>query len=815
MPGRASEHFRAVVIGGGIAGCGVAYHLAKLGWTDVVVLERDRLACGTTWHAAGLVARLRATHALTTLAQYSNELYAALEAETGQATGYRANGGLVVARTTHRMVELRRLASAARCFGVDADIVSPAEAGELWPPMRVDDLEGGLWFPRNAQANPYDTTMALAKGARRLGVQIRERTPVTGIRVRDDTVAAVMTPESEVGCETLVISAGMWSRSVGALCGVSIPLHAAEHMYIVSGAVEGVTPTLPTLGDPDGMIYFKEEVGGLVMGCFEGDAKPWGMDGIPDDFSFSLLDPDWDHFMPHAESGMHRVPALREADVKHFFNGPESFTPDNQYLLGRTPELRNAFVAAGFNSVGITNAGGAGKALAEWIVEGEPTFDLAAVDIRRFARFHGNPTYLRERTVESLGLLYAMHWPYRQLSSARPLRRSPLHQRMEDAGAAFGELFGWERPNWFAPKNVPREYEYSFGRQNWFPYSAEEHQAVRQAVGLFDQSSFAKFLMQGRDAEIVLQRLCANDVAVPVGRTVYTAMLNERGGIECDLTVTRIGDDRYLIVTGVQTATRDFDWIRRNTDSDARAWLTDVTSGFAVLGVMGPNARRLLERASGADLSNAAFPFGTSREIAIGYAMVRATRITYVGELGWELYVPTEMAMSAYDALLAAADGTGLRHAGFHALNSLRMEKGYRHWGDDVSTHDSPIEAGLGAFVAFDKDKPFMGRDALLRLRDRGVTRRLVLFRLVDPEPLLYGDEPIWRDGTMVGAVTSAAYGHTVGASVGMGYVEHGPEPARDFVAAGSFEIEIAGERVPAVASLRPFHDPDGIRVRS
>ena len=815
MPSRDPEHFRAVVIGGGIAGCSVAYHLAKLGWTEVVVLERDRLACGTTWHAAGLVARLRATHALTTLARYSNELYGSLEAETGQATGYRANGGLVVARTAQRMVELRRLASAARCFGVDADIVSPAEAADLWPPMRVDDLEGGLWFPRHAQTNPYDTTMALAKGARRLGVQIREGTPVTGIRVRDDAVTAVVTAAGEIGCETLVISAGMWSRGVGALCGVGIPLHAAEHMYIVSGAIEGVPPTLPTLGDPDGMIYFKEEVGGLVMGCFESDAKPWGMDGIPDDFSFSLLDPDWDHFMPHAESGMHRVPALGEADIKHFCNGPESFTPDNQYLLGRTPEVRNVFVAAGFNSVGITNAGGAGKALAEWIVEGEPTFDLAAVDIRRFARFHANPTYLRERTVESLGLLYAMHWPYRQLLSARGLRRSALHERMEDAGASFGELFGWERPNWFAPENVSREYEYSFGRQNWFPYSAEEHRAVRQAVGLFDQSSFAKFLMQGRDAENVLQRLCANDVAVPVGRTVYTSMLNERGGIECDLTVTRIRDDRYLIVTGVQTATRDFDWIRRNSDSDARAWLTDVTSGLAVLGVMGPNSRRLLERASGADLSNAAFPFGTSREIGIGCATVRATRITYVGELGWELCVPTDMAVSLYDALLAAADGTGLRHAGFHALNSLRTEKGYRHWGDDVSTRDSPIEAGLAAFVACDKGVPFIGREAFLRLRDRGATRRLVQFQLIDPEPLMYGDEPVWCDGALVGAITSAAYGHTIGASVGLGYVEHGPEAVRDFVAAGHFEIEIAGEHVPAVASLRPFHDPDGIRVRS
>ena len=815
MPSLGSERFRVVVIGGGIAGCSVAYHLARLGWTDVVVLERDRLACGTTWHAAGLVARLRATHALTVLAQYSNELYAALEAETGQATGYKANGGLVVARTAERMVELRRLASAARCFGVDAEVVGPAEAGALWPPMHTGDLAGGLWFPRNAQANPYDTTMALAKGARRLGVRIREGSPVVGIRAHDDAVVAIETPESEIGCETLVICAGMWSRSVGALCGVSFPLHAVEHMYIVTGAVEGVTPTLPTLGDPDGMIYFKEEVGGLVMGCFERNAKPWGMDGIPDDFSFALLDADWDHFLPHAESGMVRVPALGNSDIKQFYNGPESFTPDNQYLLGRAPELRNVFVAAGFNSVGITSAGGAGKALAEWIVEGEPTVDLSAVDIRRFGRFHSNPTYLRERTAESLGLLYAMHWPFRQLSTARPLRRSSLHQRMADAGASFGELFGWERPNWFAPEGVSREYEYSYGRQNWFPYSAEEHRAVRQAVGLFDQSSLAKFLMQGRDSEAVLQRLCANDVGVPVGRTVYTAMLNRHGGIECDLTVTRIGDDRFLIVTGVQSATRDFDWIRRHTDSDAQAWLTDVTSGFAVLGVMGPESRGLLERASAADLSNGAFPFGTSREIGIGYAKVRATRITYVGELGWELYVPTDMAVTVYDALLATAGDAGLRHAGFHALNSLRMEKGYRHWGDDISTHDSPIEAGLAAAVAFDKEVPFMGRDALLRQRDEGIARRLVLFRLVDPEPLMHGDEPIWRDGKMAGAVTSAAYGHTIGVSVGLGYIELGPNSVQDVVAAGGFEIEIAGERFPAVASLRPFHDPDGIRVRS
>ena len=808
------DRARAVIVGGGIVGCSVAYHLAEA-WSDVVLLERDRIGCGTTWHAAGLVASLRASQALTDLARYSNELYAALERETGQATGYRRNGGLVVARTGERFEEIRRLAATARSFGVDAEIVAPGEAGQLWPAMRTDDLAGALWLPSNAQTNPTDTTQALAKGARRRGARVFEATPVVRILTEDGRASGVRTAAGDIACEVVVLCAGMWSHGLASACGVGVPLHAAEHMYVVTEEIAAVGPGLPTMADPDGYAYYKEEVGGLVVGGFEPEAKPWGMDGIPDGFSFSLLDEDWEHFRPIMEGALARVPALERTGIKSFINGPESFTPDNQYILGEAPELAGLFVAAGFNSVGITSAGGAGRALAEWIVAGEPTMDLGEVDIRRFGRFHRNRAYLRERTVESLGLLYAMHWPFRQLETARPLRRTPLHDRLAGRGACFGELHGWERPNWFAPPGVEPRYAYSYGRQNWFPHAAAEHAAVRGAVAVFDQSAFAKFLLQGRDAEAVLQRLCANDVAVTAGKVVYTAMLNRRGGFEGDLTVTRLAEDSFLIVTGVQLATRDFDWIRRHILDHAHAVLTDVTSAYAVIGVMGPGSRRLLAGTTDADLSNAAFPFATSREIELGYALVRATRITYVGELGWELYVPTELAATVFDRLMEAGDGAPVAPAGFHALDSLRLEKGYRHWGHDMGPDETPFEAGLSFAVKLDKEVPFIGRDALLERREAGIGKRLAGFRLLDPGPLLYGHEPIYRNGDLVGDVTSAAYGHTLGAAVGLGYVNHPQAGDRDFILAGDYEIEVAGERVAAVASLRPFYDPGGERVRA
>jgi glycine cleavage system T protein len=807
-------HARVVVIGGGIAGCSVAYHLAKLGWRDVLLLERREISCGTTWHAAGLVGQLRATHNLTRLAKYGADLYEQLEAETGQATGFRRPGSISVARTRERMTELKRLASMARCFGVDVDVITSAEAGKRWPLMRTDDLVGALWLPRDGRTNPIDTTRALAKGARQFGARIVENTKVVGIRRANGAVAGVLTDQGEIACEIVVNCGGMWAREIGEMAGVAVPLHASEHFYIVTDPMPGVTPDLPVLRDTDGYIYVREEVGGLLMGGFEPVAKPWGMNGIPDDFAFSLLTEDWDHFNVLMEQALVRIPALGTAPVRRHVNGPESFTPDGRYLLGEAPECRNFFVAAGFNSIGIASGAGAGKALAEWIIGGEPPMDLWDIDIRRVAPFQANARYLRDRTVEMVGVAYAMHWPFRQPATARGMRTSVLHDRLAARGACFGVVMGWERANWFAPKGIEPVYHYSYQRQNWFPYAAEEHRAVREAVGLFDQSSFAKFRLEGADATTVLQRLCANDVDVPVGRIVYTQMLNRRGGIEADLTVTRIADDAYVIVTAAAASTHDAAWIRRHI-ADARAVLTDITAAYAVISVMGPRSRALLSRLTDSDLTNGAFPFATSREIWLASARVRATRITYVGELGWELYVPTEFAGGVYDAIVETGADFGLRHAGYHAMDSLRIEKAYRAWGHDLGSEDTPLEAGLDFAVRFEKPVAFIGRDALLAQRETPLRRRLVVFTLDDPEPLLYHDEPIWRDGALVGRMTSAAYGHTIGRAIGLGFVEAADGVSDAFVEAGRWEIEIACERVPARASLTPPYDPKSVRVRA
>jgi 4-methylaminobutanoate oxidase (formaldehyde-forming) len=803
-----------VVIGGGIVGCSVAYHLTRLGWTDVLLLERRELSCGTTWHAAGLVGHLRATENLTRLAKYGGDLYERLPAETGQATGFRRPGSLSVARTRERMEELKRGAAMARCFGVEVEVIGATEAGRRWPLMRTDDLVGALWLPGDGRTDPVDTTRALARGAQQGGATLLEHTAVTAIDVRQGAVAGVRTSRGEVSCEVVVNCAGMWARAVGALAGVAVPLHASEHFYIVTEPLPGVTSDLPVLRDTDGYIYAREEVGGLLVGGFEPVAKPWGTAGIPEDFAFSLLPEDWDHFAVLMEQALIRIPALATAPIRRHVNGPESFTPDGRYLLGEAPECRNFFVAAGFNSIGIASAGGAGRAVAEWIVGGEPPMDLWDVDIRRVAPFQADPQYLRERTVETVGLLYAMHWPFRQPATARGVRLSPLHDRLAARGACFGVVMGWERPNWYATTGMEPTYRYSYGRQNWFPCAAAEHRAVREAVGLFDQSSFAKFRLEGPDALALLQRLCANDVDVPPGRIVYTQMLNRRGGIECDLTVTRLTAEAFLVVTAAACATHDLAWIRRHL-GDARVALTDVTSAFAVLGVMGPRARTLLARLTGADLSNEGFPFGASRELSLAAAPVRATRITYVGELGWELYVPTEFAPAVYDALLSAGADLGLRHAGYHAMDSLRLEKAYRAWGHDIGCEDTPLEAGLGFAVRLDKPAAFLGREALVARRAEPLRRRLVVFTLEDPEPLLYHDEPVWRDGALVGRITSGAWGHTLGRAVSLGWVERADGVDEAFVASGRWELEVAGERCRARAQLTPPYDPDSRRVRA
>ena len=809
LPGEA----RVVIVGGGVIGCSVAYHLTLAGCTDVVLLERKSLTSGTTWHAAGLIGQLRATLNMTRLAQYTAEVLRSLEDETGQATGYKQNGALLVAATGERFTELRRNASMGRCFGLDVRVLTPGEALELWPLLNADDLVGAVFIPGEGQSSPVDTTLAYARGARMRGARIFENTKVTGILRKDGRVAGVATEAGDIGAEFVVNCGGMWGREIGRMAGVNVPLHAAEHFYVVTEPVDGLSPDTPSLREQDAGVYVKEDAGRLLVGAFEKEAKPWGMDGIPDDFEFGQLPDDWDHFEPILESALHRIPVLAETGIRTFFCGPESFTPDDRYLLGEAPELRNFFVACGFNSVGIGSSGGAGRVLAEWIVNGYPGMDLWEVDLRRMQPFQGNPRYLRERVAEGLGLLYDMHWPFRQFVTGRGIRKSPLHDRLAARRACFGEVAGWERPNWYAPEGVEPRYEYSWGRQNWFAYSADEHRAVRERVGLIDQSSFAKFLVSGADAEAALNHVCANDVAVAPGRVVYTQWLNDRGGIEADLTVTRMADDRFLVVSGVETQTRDLDWLHRRIPDGSRVAVTDVTSAYAVISLMGPSARDLLSRLTSADLGNDAFPFAASREIDIAHATARATRITYVGELGWELYVPAEFAPGVYDEIAAHGEDFGLRPVGFHALNSLRMEKGYRHWGHDISDEDTPLEAGLGFAVALEKNADFIGRDAVLRQREAGVNKRLVLFALEDAEGLLYHYEPIHRDGEIVGYLTSGMFGHTLGAAVGMGYVRNEAGVTREWIEAGRYAIEIAGEILPARASLRPFYDPARKRI--
>jgi 4-methylaminobutanoate oxidase (formaldehyde-forming) len=646
-------------------------------------------------------------------------------------------------------------------------------------------------------------------------VRILEDVAVTNIRCAGGRVTGVTTSAGEVRAEVVINCAGMWAHEVGGWADVVVPLHAAEHFYIVTEPMSGLTPDLPILRDADACSYFKEDAGKLLVGWFEPRAKPWGASGIPENFAFEQLPPDLTHIEPLFAAAMRRVPALAEAGVQVFFNGPESFTPDDRYVLGEAPHVRGLFVAAGFNSIGIQSAGGAGKVLADWVLDGHPPFDLWDVDIRRFAPFQRNRRYLRERTTETLGLLYDMHWPFRQVETARGVRKSALHDRLAAGGACFGEVAGYERANWFAPPGVAARYEYSYGRQNWFEHSAAEHRAAREAVALFDQSSFAKFLVQGADAPAVLSRICANDIDVPVGRIVYTQWLNERGGIEADVTVTREAEERFLVVSSCATQERDLSWLTRGIPAGACASVCDVSSGYATLGLMGPRSRELLAKLTDADLSTAAFPFASSRVIDLGYARVRASRITYVGELGYELYMPTEFVQSVYDGLLEAGAPLGLRLAGYHAMNSLRMEKAYRHFGHDIGDEDSPLEAGLAFAVAWDKPGGFVGREALLRQRESAVRRRLVAVALHSPEPLLYHNEPVWRDGELVGRICSAMFGHTLGVSLGLAYVSASGAPlTREWLEAGRYEVEVATERVPARISVLPFYDPSGARVR-
>ncbi len=803
-----------VIIGGGVIGCSIAYHLAKLGFADVVLLERQQLTSGTTWHAAGLVGQLRTSINMTKLAKYTSELYRGLEDETGQATGYRQCGSISVATNEERFEELKRSASMARVFDLEVNVIDVDEIVDRYPIINSSDLLGGIHIPSDGYANAVDISQALAKGARANGAQIFQNTKVTEIRHDGRRVTGVSTPAGDIDAQTVVLCGGMWTRDLAASIGVNVPLHACEHNYALFESVEGLDPSLPVMRDYDACTYYKYDAGKLMVGAFEPSAKPWGMGGIAEDFCFDEIAGDFDHFEPVLADAMHRVPAIENAGLQKFFCGPESFTPDVRYHLGKVPELDNCYVSAGLNSIGLQSAGGIGKVMSEWLRDGHPPVDLWEVDVRRNMPFQGNRKYLQERVSESLGLLYATHWPYRQYETSRGVRKSAIHDRLVARGACHGEAFGWERPNWYAPEGTEARYEYSYGRQNWFEYSAAEHRAVRENVGLFDQSSFAKFRLEGRDAPAVLNRVCANDVNVPPGRLVYTQWLNERGGIEADLTVTRLDDTTFLIVTAAETEIRDFHWLKSHIPGDAHCVLTSVTSGMGVISLMGPRSRELLQSLTPADMSHAAFPFATSQEIELGYAIVRASRITFVGELGWELYIPSEFMQGVYDEIVAAGAAFDLVHAGYHALNSLRIEKAYRHWSHDITDEDTPLEAGLGFAVKFDKDGGFIGREALLEQQEAGIDRALVQFRLQDPEPLLYHNEPIWRDGDLVGHVTSGAYGHTLGGCIGLGYVHLGDGAQAADAADGNYEIEVAGVRVPAAASLRPMYDPDNARIR-
>jgi 4-methylaminobutanoate oxidase (formaldehyde-forming) len=793
-------HARVIIVGGGIAGCSTAYHLGKLGIGDVLLLEQGRLTSGTTWHAAGLIGQMRPNRTMTRMSRYGIELYAALEAETGLATGWKQCGSVNVARTPERWQVLQRQAALARGFGVEVQLITPKEAGDLWPLLRTDDLQGAQWVPGDGKANPADLCMSLAKGARQRGAKLLEGIEVTGVLVEHGRVAGVRTrvgeETSEVRCEVIVNCAGQWARQFGALAGVTVPLYSAEHFYIVTAPLEGVHPMLPVMRDPDGCIYYKEEVGGLLMGGFEPQAKPWRVDPIPADFQFQLLDEDWDQFEPLMTAAIHRTPCLERALIKMLLNGPESFTPDGNFILGEAPSLSGYFVCAGFNSSGIANSGGAGRLMAEWIAGGEAPMDLWDVDIRRFGAFNANRRQLSERTGETLGLHYAMRWPRQELQTARPLRCSPLYELLSAKGASWGSKFGWERANYFKPAGAA-EPVHTLGRPGWLDWVIGEQRATREAVALYDQSSFGKLLLQGRDALAVLQRLCSNQIDVPVGRLVYTAMLNERGGFESDLTVMRLGEDRFLIVTGSAQPVRDADWIQRQI-GDAFAVLTDVSALWSVISVMGPTARELLSRVSPDDLSPTSLPLGHTKEIDLGNARVRAARMSYVGGPGYELYVPVEMARHVYLALHGAGADLGLKDAGYYAIDALRIEAGRRAWGAELGPDETPFEAGLQFAVKLDKPGDFIGREALLRLRNQPLNKKLLTFVFDSAQAYAWGGDAVSIDGEAVGELSSAGWSPKAGACVALGYVRG--EAARRAHRGTPVVIDLYGEGVGATA---------------
>jgi heterotetrameric sarcosine oxidase gamma subunit len=812
------ERADVVIVGGGIVGCSIAYHLTKIGVTNVVVLERKQLTSGTTWHAAGLVGQLRATRNLTELAKYTATLFEGLEKETGQATGFKQNGSISLALNDGRYEELLRGASMAKNFGLEVDVISLDDIKRRIPHYNLGGVKGGVFLAKDGQVNPIDVTQALAQGARSRGGKVLENVKVTRILTNKGKATGVETTDGTIHADKVVMATGMWSRHLGKSVGVNIPLHACEHFYIVSEPIDALPRNMPVVRVPDECTYFKEDAGKLMVGAFEPKAKPWGGGGVDDEHAFVTLPEDMDHFEPILGNAINRVPLLETAGIQLFFNGPESFTPDVRYYLGEAPEVRDLFMATGFNSIGIQSSGGAGLILSQWIKNGHPPMDVNGIDIRRIHPFQSNGNYMRERVSESLGLLYAMHWPYRQAETARGVRRSAIHQYTDKLGAVFGEVNGWERPNWYVRPGVKREYEYSYGRQNWFSCAQYEADKLKNDVVFFDQHSFAKYRVDGTCALEALNRISANNVDVDVGRIVYTQWLNERAGIEADLTVTRLGEQSFLVVTGAVPQTRDMAWLKRQSEG-MHVTAVDVTSGLPMVAVMGPKSRALLEKLSGEDLSNRGFPFATSREIEIGYARVRASRITYVGELGWELYIPAEFAGHVMETLLAAGEEFGLAPAGMHSMNNARMEKAYRHWGHDIADEETPLEAGLGFAVAWDKPGGFIGREVLLAQRGvKALPKRMVCIALKDASeaaPMMYHEEPVFRNGVLVGSTTSGAWGHRVGASLALAYVKCADGVTKDWLESGDWEVEVAWKKYKATVQLQSFYDPKGERIKA
>jgi 4-methylaminobutanoate oxidase (formaldehyde-forming) len=804
-----------VVIGGGIIGCSTAYHLARYHKADVVLIERGKLTGGSTWHAAGLVGQLRSSASITQVLRYSVDLYKKLEAETGQATGWRQTGCLRLATNADRWTEFRRQATTARSFGLDMHLLSPIEAKGIWPLLDVADLVGATFMPSDGQASPSDIAQALAKGARMRGAKIHEGIACTGFEIRDGRVRAVLTAEGRIECEKVVICAGLWSRQVAAMAGVSVPLQAVKHQYVITEKIAGIEPGMATIRDPDRRTYFKEEVGGLVFGGYEANPIAWGTGDAPENFEFQLLDDDWDHFEQHMEQALARIPALGSAGIKQMINGPESFTPDGNFILGEAPEVRNIFVGAGFNAFGIASGGGAGWVLADWVTKGEQPMDLWVVDIRRFSDLHRDRDWVRERTLEAYGKHYTVAYPLEEYESGRPRIVSPLYERLKARRAVFGSKLGWERANWFAPPGLGTRDIYTFGRGNWFEAVGREHHACRERVAVFDQSSFAKFEMRGRDAEKALSWIASNDIAKPPGRLTYTQMLNSRGGIECDLTVARLADDLFYVVTGTGFRTHDFAWIRQNIPDGADATLTDVTEQYGTLSLFGPRARDVLATLTDADVSNEAFPFGHVREFKVAGRPVRALRVTYVGELGWELHMPIGDTGVVFDALMAAGAPHGIATAGYRAIESLRLEKGYRAWGQDITPNDTPLQAGLAWAVKLKSGTPFLGRAALEAAAATPLAKRLATFTVADPDVMLSGRETILRNGARVGYLTSGGWGYTVGANIGIGYVRDPAGVSRDFGGPGTYELEVATVRVPAKLHLGPLYDPAMARIKA